>query len=492
MNEPEKTPSLPPRLTTGLAGLDLILGGGLFRGGVYIVMGRPGTGKTIFGNQLAFHHVRGGGRVAYCTLLSETHGRLLAFLQSMTFFDVAAVGEAITYMNGYSATEADGLLGLLQVVRGAVREQRASLVVIDGMVTAAAAAPSDAAYKKFIQELQTWVELIGCTVVLLTSATGDEVRPEQTMVDGVFQLDTAPERSRRIRHLCVTKFRGSAYLEGQHSYEISSEGLSVYPRLEPSFAGGEPVDMDHEVAAFGVPGLDTMIGGGLSRGSTTMILGASGTGKSILGQHFLQDGIGGGEPVVAFGFYANRPTLIRAADERGMGFKAAFDRGLLHVLWQPSAERLLDKIGWQLLQLVAQSKARRVFVDSIEAFREAEDPTRLSGYFAVLSQELRRLRVTTVYAAETLEPFTRDLHLTVHRLSPVTQNVIFLRQLETGGALTRELTVLKTRDRAHDLRPARFEITDKGIIVTTPVDADPRRKMLRRGPARPKKGPRRR
>src|SRR5215471_4373293 len=105
MSDSSHTAPLPPRVPTGLAGLDLILGGGLFKGGVYIVMGRPGTGKTIFGNQLAFHHLRGGGRAVYCTLLSETHGRLLAFLQTMSFVDGAAIGDAIAYVNGYSSTE---------------------------------------------------------------------------------------------------------------------------------------------------------------------------------------------------------------------------------------------------------------------------------------------------------------------------------------------------------------------------------------------------
>src|SRR5262249_31426267 len=143
------------------------------------------------------------------------------------FFDAGAVGDAIAYVNGYTATESDGLPGLMQLVRSAVREQRASLLVVDGMVSAANVAPSDAAYKKFLQELQTWVEMIGCTVVLLTSADGEqEVRPEQTMVDGVIQLEVRPVGRRRVRQLYVTKFRGSSYLEGQHTYEISDEGVT--------------------------------------------------------------------------------------------------------------------------------------------------------------------------------------------------------------------------------------------------------------------------
>src|SRR5262249_4548589 len=168
---------------------------------------------------------------------------------------------------------------------------------------------------------------------------------------------------------------------------------------------------------FGVPGLDDMLGGGVLSGSTTMILGASGSGKTILGQQFLQAGLDAGQAVTGFGFYANPPQLLRAAGQLGLGFRAAYEGGRLHLEWQPSAERLLDKVGWEMLRLVGKTKAQRLFVDSMDALREAEDPERISGFFSVLSQELRRLGVTTLFAAETLDPFMRELQLPVHRLS---------------------------------------------------------------------------
>jgi circadian clock protein KaiC len=469
MSEPMVTASQPPRVPTGIPGLDLILRGGLFRGGVYIVMGRPGTGKTILANQIAFSHVEGGGRAVYATLLSETHGRLLAFLQNMTFYKPDAVGESIAYVNGYTSTEADGLAGLMLVVRGEVREHKATLLVIDGMVTAANVARSDVEYKKFIQELQVWVEMIGCTVLLLASgAANDEVRPEQTMVDGILQLDVRPVGRRRIRQLYVTKFRGSSYLEGQHAYEITEEGFAVYPRLEPAFAGDEPTDVDHKLERIGVPGLDDMLGGGLVRGSTTMIFGASGSGKTIIGQQFLQAGLEDGQAVAGFGFYANPPQILRWADERGLDFRAAYEGGKLSLMWQPSAERLLDKIGWQMLRMVGRTGAKRLFVDSIEALREAEDPDRVSGFFSVLSQELRRLGVTTLFAAETIDNAAGDLQLPVHRLSTVTQNVISLRSVEIDGKLERQIAILKTRNRRHDLRVLPFSIGETGLVIEGP------------------------
>src|SRR5512132_2448661 len=105
--------------------------------------GVAGVGRTILGNQMAFHHVRTGGRAVYATLLSESHGRLLAFMQQMSFFDRAAVGSTLTYLNGYGAVEKEGLTGLVKLLRGIVRESRASLLVLDGMMTASSLAESE-------------------------------------------------------------------------------------------------------------------------------------------------------------------------------------------------------------------------------------------------------------------------------------------------------------------------------------------------------------
>ncbi|HET8541762.1 MAG TPA: ATPase domain-containing protein [Anaeromyxobacter sp.] len=463
MDELRDEGSVPPRVPTGIAGLDEVLSGGLFRAGVYIVRGVPGVGKTVLGNQLAFHHVRSGGRAVYATLLSESHGRLLAFMQAMSFFDRGAVGKTIQYLNGYSAIEREGLPGLLKLIRGIVRDGKATLLVIDGMITASAVAGSEIEFKKFVQELQTWIEIIGCTVVLLTSARESELRPEYTMVDGIIELEYPAIGARRVRELTVTKFRGSAYAEGKHTYDITRDGVSVFPRVESRFGRRPQAAVQDGRADLGDARLDAMVAGGFARGSATLLIGSSGAGKTILGLQFLAAGLARDERALHFGFYEDPPTTVASGDRFGFRFGDAVREGRLECVWLPMAEGVLDRIGDCLITSVERTRAHRVVVDGLQAFRNAAHAERLAGVWGALAQELRSRGVTMLIMAETPEMFVQRLEVPVPGMSAAVDNVVFLRQMEDGAKVRRELGVLKTRDRAHERSLVEYEITAHGI-----------------------------
>jgi circadian clock protein KaiC len=128
------------RLPTGVAGFDRILNGGFFYGGLYIITGPPGAGKTILGNQLCFHTVASGGRAIFLTVLTESQSRMLAHLSTLSFFDPAPIGRTLHYLSGYSVLLADGLTGLLKLLRHLIREQAATILVLDGLTNAEASA----------------------------------------------------------------------------------------------------------------------------------------------------------------------------------------------------------------------------------------------------------------------------------------------------------------------------------------------------------------
>lgn len=163
-------PSSLTRVPTGIAGFDRILHGGFFQGGLYIIAGPPGAGKTILGNQLCFHRVASGERAIFMTLLTESHSRMLAHLGTLTFFDPAPIGDALQYFSGYSVLAADGLSGLLRLLHQVIREQSATMLVLDGLVNAEMIAGSPLDLKQFLHGLHALTEVSGCTTFLLTTA----------------------------------------------------------------------------------------------------------------------------------------------------------------------------------------------------------------------------------------------------------------------------------------------------------------------------------
>ncbi|UQA61854.1 ATPase domain-containing protein [Polyangium aurulentum] len=453
------------RVSSGIDGLDTVLQGGFIRGGIYIVSGRPGAGKTILANQTCFRHVAGGGRATYVTLLSEMHDALLTHMSRLSFFDRAAVGSSLVYINGYTTLSDSGLEGLLKLLRDSLRAQGATLLIVDGLVTAEVFARSDVAYKRFIQELQTWVGLMGITVLLLASTDLRKgVKPEHTMVDGILELRSRAQGQRWLRELKVTKLRGSAFLEGRHAYRISSEGISLYPRFEALYGRRrEGVHFEKRIS-IGIEALDELMGGGVFKGSTTLMLGPSGSGKTVLGLHFLHAGAAAGEPALCMGF-AESPETIRAIMKR-----LGMNPNELLIEWQPAAELLLDAIGYQLIKLVEEHGVRRLLIDGIDGLSRATSyPERVPAFFTVLVEELCARGVTTLITDEARELFAQDMEMPGLTMSAICDNSLTLRQVQTGAQLNRLLSILKTSASNHSRGLFEFDITDRGIVIGQPL-----------------------
>jgi circadian clock protein KaiC len=457
------------RVPSGILGLDLILRGGFPKGGIHILQGPPGTGKTTLANQICYHHAASGGRVLYVTLLSETHARMLLHLGTMRFFDAARLPEQVSYISGFGALEGEeGLTGLVTLVRREIAAQHATVAVLDGLVAAEDRARSDTEFKTFIQELQTQAGLHGCTVFLLTTAKGQAVPPEHTMVDGIVELTDVRYESRTERGLYVNKLRGSDFLPGRHPFRITPEGLVVYPRIEAAFrVTTRPDEVRTGRLSTGVEGLDAMLGGGgLPDGTVTGVLGPSGVGKTTMGLQFLA-GSNTAEPGLFFGFYETPPRLLHKAIRLGLDFGGKVDRGEVEILWQPQAESLQDALAHRLLDAIAQRGVRRLFLDGLGGFIEASvEPGRISRFFAVLANELRARGVTTLYSMETRDLFGSGIEMPVTGMSSLLENLIVLRYVEYRSRSRRLLSVLKVRDSDFDANLHEFAITDRGIVLT--------------------------
>jgi circadian clock protein KaiC len=459
------------RRPTGIPGLDRVLEGGLLTAGVYIVQGPPGAGKTILANHLCFNHAAAGSPAVYVTLLAETHARMIGHLRRMTFFDPAAVSHRVYYIGGFNTLESGGLGGVVTLVRGAMQKHRATLLVIDGLASAQDAAASTRDFKKFILELQTVAELGGCTTLLLTNSKRGDLFPEHTMVDGIIELTREVSRLRPIRHLHVVKLRGTAQVPGLHTIQISDAGVVVRPRIEtqfPSADGGPPselaVTMGTKVAT-GIAELDRMLRGGVRPGSLTMILGSSGSGKTLFGMQFLAEGLKQGEPGVYFGFYEHPDAIMAKCQRVGIGgIKDGVARGHARLVWQRPVEGIIDILGERLIDAVRSMRAKRVVIDGIQGFELAADfPERTSNVYAALAQELERLGVTTWYTSEMRELFGATISVPIAGLSAATQNILLLRHVELRARVLRLLAILKVRDGEYDPRVRELKITEEGI-----------------------------
>lgn len=167
------------RFPTGVEGLDAISCGGLIVGASYMIQGRPGSGKTILGNQIAYNHAAAGGRVLFVTLLSESHERLIQFISPLAFYDPSKVGAAISYVSAFETLNEEGLDGVISLLRQEIVRQKATLLVVDGVLNARAKADTELHTKRFIAELQAHAAFRDCTALLLTSARLDDSSPER-------------------------------------------------------------------------------------------------------------------------------------------------------------------------------------------------------------------------------------------------------------------------------------------------------------------------
>ncbi|MHB8384099.1 MAG: ATPase domain-containing protein [Candidatus Binataceae bacterium] len=459
-----KDPQQLARVPSGIKGLDEILRGGFFRGGLYIVEGAPGAGKTILGNEICFNQALKGSKVLYVTLIAETVARMLLNIKGLNFYDEAAVGNAIFYVSGFNALKKDGLTGLLHLLRREVASRHASILVVDGFASAADHEQSREELKKFVQQVQTQADAADCTVFLLTNPAEQKPSSEETMVDGILNLGTTIQEWRSARELCVRKFRGSSFLQGVHSYDITEEGIVVYPRLETLISESTDVNGDLRRLSSGNSRLDAMLGGGFPERSSTMVIGPSGTGKSTMGLQFLAQS-SAQEPGLLFGFYEPPARIRTKTKSTHSSLIEKLDAGHVQILWQPPTDHFLDQLADRILRDVRQRKVKRLVIDGLNGFKKALRSRPIEPFFSALVHELRTLGVTTICTAEVMEIVGPTITIPLQGLSDVTDNHIMLRFVESGASLYRLISILKVRDSAFDSDLRQISLSAAGFEV---------------------------
>lgn len=456
------------RTPTGVPGLDGLIEGGFPQGGIYLIAGPPGSGKTILANQMCFHHAREGRRAVYVSLLSESHVGMLSHLERMDFFREDLVGDALVYYSGFKTLKEDGVEGLGRLLGKVLADRSPAVLVVDGLTTVGHGASTRTDLKQLVRQLQTFSASVGCTTFLLSSEPPGAVpAPEHTVVDGIVELTDDRQGLRSLRHLQVCKLRGTRQIRGSHSVEINDTGITVHPRFEAVPPSPElPTATSEDRCSAGVPELDAMMRGGMPRGSVTVVLGPSGTGKTTLMLRFLAAGAEAGETGLFFGM-CERPDALLAKDrELGLGVQRGVDAGKLHLTWQRAPEGVLDVLAATLLRQLRETGATRLCIDGLYSLvRTVDYAVRLREVTAALAERLTALGITTMGSLETPDLIAPHggVRIPVDDLSAMAHNLILLRVVEREDRFDQVLSVMKMRDSDHDRTMRALSITQGGI-----------------------------
>jgi circadian clock protein KaiC len=456
------------RLSTGSAPFDRILGGGLPTRSVTVVAGQPGAGKTILALQMLFHQARLGKKCIYLTTLSEPSSKLIGYMQQFSFFDESLLAkDRIVLGDIGSVVRRKGVQETLSEITSRIEREQPAIVVIDSFKALRDLLGDSSAMRTLVYDLAVHLSTRGASTLLLGEYTSDEIAnlSEFAIADGIIRLSNRRHEQSAFREVEVLKLRGADFAGGGHFFEIGDDGLAFFPRMRaPSGAIAEPEAPDERVAT-GAAGLDDMLGGGLPRGSATVIQGGTGTGKTLLGLQFLVEGARNGEPGILFTLDETPQQLHRAGRSLGWDLRGLEERGLFTCRYVSPVELSIDRFLDQALQEVERLKARRVVLDSVSSMAiGVSSERRFKELVYAVTQQLRAAGVTfnmNVEAADLLGAAQRS----GSGISFAADNIIQLTYVEVEGQLERGISVLKARGVRHATDVRRLRIGTERIEV---------------------------
>jgi circadian clock protein KaiC len=452
------------RLPSGNARLDEILNGGLLKNAINLIVGVPGSGKTIFSQQFAFRNATAEQPALYLSTLSEPLDKILRFGETLDVFDHEAVREGrVIYEDLGHVLGDDGLDNILSAIDGYVKELRPGIVVIDSFRAFHAVAKDTTGFRRFLYGLTRLFSASATTAVWNAPYNRDQAldAAEFAVADSIIALDVKLVGARELRVMQVLKLRGSSYRSGEHAYRITQAGFEVFPRLADVY-DETGYKLSSERSPTGIEALDQVLGkGGYWSGAATMVAGPSGIGKTLMGLHFLFRGAEMGEPGILATFQENETQLKRVAESFGWKFEGSD----VHILSRSVVEVNIDEWVYQLLDLIEKTKARRIVIDSLpDVMTAAADPTRFREWMFSLTQRLERAGISMMMIVEVPELFQLQ-RISEQGLSHLADNVVLLQYVQEGPELVRALTVLKTRAMHHHPVVHRYEITEKGFVL---------------------------
>jgi circadian clock protein KaiC len=458
------------KLPTGVPKLDEVLGGGVPEYSFNLIAGRPGSGKTTLAHQIMFANATVDRPALFVTILGEPPIKMLRYQQQFTFFDVGKIPSCIRFLHlGAEAIE-QGLDSVLAAIVAEVEATGPKLVFVDSFRAMArhAAQSGLGGIQEFVQRLSLHLTSWESTTFLVGEYESDESAGSavSTIADGIIVLSQATERNSIVRKLQVVKMRGQGQVPGLHTVKISEAGLRVYPRLPSPDAPVSRAEAPGERRKMGIEVLDRMLGGGIPGGYSVLVVGPTGSGKTIFTTQFIREGIANGEPGV-IAVFEKRPEeyLTTAPNAKQLGQLIA--DGSLEMLYLRPLDLSVDEAMHELATAVERIGAKRVVIDSLSGFELALAPSFREDFRESLYRlvgTLVRLGVTVMMTAEVVDSYT-ELRLSPHGISFLTDAIVLQRYVELRGELKRFLVVAKMRGFDHDKKMRLYDITSEGLVM---------------------------
>jgi circadian clock protein KaiC len=449
------------RLRSGQPRLDAILDGGLPENAITLLIGLPGSGKTILAEQYVFANATPERPALYLSTVSEPFEKLIRYGQTMSFFDAEAVNRSVFYEDLGAILNADGLPGVLARIAAVIRDRRPAILVIDSFKALSAYA-GEAEMRPFLHELAGRLSASPLASFWVGEYAEDEIgsAPEFAIADAIISLSTTRTAQREARWLRIMKLRGSDFAPGQHAYRLSADGLDVFPRFADEPDVGD-YSFSSERVSSGIAAIDGMLADGYQPGTSTLCAGPSGTGKTLMGLHFVFKAADEGERGVLATLQEHPTQLERIV--RGFGWSLDNDR--VELLYRSPVDIYVDEWVYTLLETVKRTGASRVVIDSLSDLQLASpDPIRFREYMYSLVQRLARSNISLFMTSE-LRGLFETTNLSEDGISHLADNVVLLEYIRHDATLRRALTVLKTRASRHEPETREYTITADGIVL---------------------------